>query len=158
MHQWVCWKGIPDPSRPGKIKKIPINPKTGGNAQSNNPSTWTDYDTALAASKQYSGIGLMFANGYFGIDIDGVEQEIKAYKAGDNDNIVAEFIYTLESYAEYSQSGKGIHIICRGTLPEGGRRRGNVEMYQEGRFFIMTGNVAAEYGDILDCTETVKPL
>lgn len=158
LQQWVCWQGIPDPSRPGKIKKIPINPRTGGNAQSNNPSTWTDYDTALAASKQYSGLGLMFANGYFGIDIDGVEQEIKAYKAGDNDNIVAEFIYTLESYAEYSQSGKGIHIICRGTLPEGGRRRGNVEMYQEGRFFIMTGNVAAEYGDILDCTETVKPL
>lgn len=158
LNQWVCWQGIPDPTRPGKIKKVPINAKTGGNAQSNNPDTWTDYETAVNASSKYSGIGLMFANGYFGIDIDGVEQEIKAYKAGDNDNIVAEFIYSLESYAEYSQSGKGIHIICRGTLPEGGRRRGNVEMYQEGRFFIMTGNVAAEYGDIMDCTETIKPL
>ena len=158
LNQWVCWQGIPDPTRLGKIKKVPINAKTGGNAQSNNPDTWTDYETAVKASSKYSGIGLMFANGYFGIDIDGVEQEIKAYKAGDNDNIVAEFIYSLESYAEYSQSGKGIHIICRGTLPDGGRRRGNVEMYQEGRFFIMTGNVAAEYGDIMDCTETVKPL
>lgn len=158
LHQWVCWQGNPDPARPGKLKKVPINPKTGGHAQSNNPATWSDYETAIRAAKDYSGIGFMFANGYFGVDIDDAEDAIKAYKAGDNDNIIAEFVYTLESYAEYSQSGKGLHIICKGTLPEGGRRKGNVEMYSEGRYFIMTGNVAAEYGDIVDCTETIKPL
>lgn len=158
LKQWVCWKGVTDPARPGKIKKVPVNAKTGGNAQSNNPDTWCDYQTALEASKNYSGIGIMFANGYFGIDIDDAESEIQLYKAGDNDNIIAEFIYSLESYAEYSQSGKGIHIICKGVLPEGGRRRGKVEMYQEGRFFIMTGRPAAEYTEIVDCTEAVKPL
>jgi putative DNA primase/helicase len=31
-------------------------------------------------------------------------------------------------------------------------------MYQDGRFFIMTGNMASEYCDIADCTETIKPL
>lgn len=34
LKQWVCWKGITDPARPGKIKKIPVNARTGGNAQS----------------------------------------------------------------------------------------------------------------------------
>lgn len=158
LHQWVCWQGTPDPARPGKLKKVPINPKTGGHAQSNNPDTWSDYQTAVKASGNYSGVGLMFANGYFGVDIDDAEEAIKDYKAGGNDNIIAEFVYTLESYAEYSQSGKGLHIICKGTLPDGGRRKGNVEMYSEGRYFIMTGKQAAEYGDIVDCTETIKPL
>ena len=139
LKQWVCWNGIADPTRPGKIKKIPVNARTGGNAQSNNPDTWCDYDTAVQASCQYSGVGFMFANGYFGIDIDDAEEDIRQFRSGDNDNIVSEFIYSLESYAEYSQSGKGIHIICKGTLPEGGRRKGKVEMYQDGRFFIMTG-------------------
>ena len=158
LKQWVCWKGITDPARPGKIKKIPVNARTGGNAQSNNPETWCDYETAVNASRNYSGIGFMFANGYFGIDIDDAEDEIRRFRSGDNENIIAEFIYSLESYAEYSQSGKGIHIICKGVLPDGGRRKGKVEMYQEGRFFIMTGKPAAEYAGIANCTEAIKPL
>ena len=31
-------------------------------------------------------------------------------------------------------------------------------MYSEGRFFIMTGKPAAEYANIADCTEAIKPL
>ena len=158
LKQWVCWQGITDPAKPEKLKKTPINPYTGGYAQSNNPSTWSNYDTAMRESAKYSGIGCMFANGYFGVDIDDIEGEIKAYQSGDTDNIVAEFIHTLESYAEYSQSGRGLHIICKGSLPEGGRRKGNVEMYQDGRFFIMTGNAASEYLNITECTEAIKPL
>ena len=48
--------------------------------------------------------------------------------------------------------------FVRASFPKGGRRRGNVEMYQTGRYFIMTGNDAAGYADIVDCTETIKPL
>ncbi len=158
LRQWVCWKGVTDSARPGKIKKIPVNARTGGGAQSNNPDTWCDYETALTASVKYSGIGFMFANGYFGVDIDDIRPELEAYQKGDMNNLAAEFIYSLESYAEYSQSGNGLHIICKGSLPEGGRRKGRVEMYSEGRFFIMTGKPAAEYAGIEDCTEAVKLL
>lgn len=158
LNQWVCWKGVTDPARPGKIKKIPVNARTGGGAQSNNPASWCDYETALEASSKYSGIGFMFANGYFGVDIDDIRPELEAYQKGDMNNLAAEFIYSLESYTEFSQSGNGLHIICRGTLPEGGRRKGKVEMYSEGRFFIMTGKPAAEYAGITDCTEAVKLL
>ena len=31
-------------------------------------------------------------------------------------------------------------------------------MYQQGRFFIMTGNHISEYTDISECTETIKSL
>src|SRR5690606_30026741 len=42
-------------------------------------------------------------------------------------------------YAERSVSDTGAHCIARGTLPEGARRRGRVEVYEEGRYFAMTG-------------------
>ena len=158
LRQWVCWQAVPDPARPDHPRKTPINPATGGGAMSNNPDTWTDYETAAREAVHYTGVGFMFANGYFGVDIDNAEEEIADYKEGGVDNIISEFIETLGSYAEYSQSGRGIHIICRGKLPPGGRRKGRVEMYDSGRFFVMTGNAASKYTEIVDGTEKIKPL
>lgn len=158
LHQWVCWQAAPISDKPGKIRKLPINPRTGEAAQSNNPDTWTDFRTAAAASSRFSGLGFMFANGYFGVDIDGIEEDIKSFQQGEPQNIVGEFLHSLASYGEYSVSGKGLHIICKGKLPAGGRRRGNVEMYERGRFFVMTGNRAGSYAELRDCTELIKPL
>ncbi|MDE6834030.1 MAG: hypothetical protein K2J39_07295, partial [Ruminococcus sp.] len=76
------------------------------------------------------------------------------------DNFVTEFVNGLGSYTEISQSGHGLHIICRGKLPEGARRKGKFEMYDRGRYFIMTGN-PLNPDDVLpvkDCTETIKSL
>lgn len=142
LKQWVCWQG----------DKLPKNPYTGGNAMSNNPSTWSDYSTACEAVKKYhfDGVGFMFAPPYFGVDLD---------KCLDNTDFVDEFVEGLRSYNEISKSGNGIHIICKGKLPEGNRRRGQVEMYSEGRYFIMTGNqYNTKYSEIVDCTERVKVL
>lgn len=132
---------------------------TGGLAMSNNPQTWSDYGTAVREAAKYSGIGFMFSgSGFFGVDIDDCRDAVEDYNDGGTDNIVHEFIYGLCSYAELSQSGNGIHIICNGSLPNGARRRGKVEMYDKGRFFIMTGNICSEFADVADCTEAVKPL
>lgn len=160
LQNWICWKAVPKPrpDDPEHIGKIPINPLTGGGAMSNNPDTWTDFETAVKASEQHSGIGFMFGNSpYFGVDIDGIEPDIREFLDG-GDCIVSEFIHALQSYAELSPSGKGIHIICRGELPKGARRRGNVEMYDSGRFFTVTGNNIGGYADVADCTEAIKPL
>lgn len=141
LKQWVCWAGT----------KLPKNPHTGGNAMSNNPSTWGTFDEAIRAVSRYnlSGIGFMFAPPYFGVDLD---------KCIDEVDFVDEFVETLGSYTEYSKSGNGVHIICKGTLPDGARRKGKVEMYSHGRFFIMTGNPYGEIRPIDECTETIKIL
>ena len=81
----------------------------------------------------FDGVGFMFANGYFGVDLDHVLDDV---------DFCDEFVETLQSYTEISKSGGGIHIICKGSLPDGARRRGNVEMYQNGRYFICTGNLS----------------
>jgi len=68
---WVCWRSVHD--KHGKAKKIPIDPKTGDVAKSNDPSTWGRYEEAEAAlvAGDYDGIGFMFAStGVCGIDLD----------------------------------------------------------------------------------------
>lgn len=163
LPNWVCWQAVPDPKAHSGISKVPINPKTGGKAMSNNPATWTDYNTALKASEQYSGLGFMFGgSGYFGVDLDDMPNDLEDFKSGGVNNIVSEFVNTLQSYTELSQSGNGIHIICKGSLPPSGRKHkysyGGFEMYDDGRFFAMTGNYCSEFVEINECTEAVKPL
>ena len=143
LPQWVCWTGA---------DKVPKNPHTGGNAKANDSSTWSTLKEAVEACEKYhfDGVGLEFANGYFGVDLD---------HCLDNVDFCDEFVETLQSYAEISRSGSGIHIICKGTLPDGARRKGNVEMYSSGRYFICTGNLYNQkYSQIRDCTESIKIL
>ena len=71
--QWVCWRMEPDKDG-GKPRKMPINPVTGKGAMSNNPNTWSDYQTAFEAYEKYgyTGIGYMFTkdDGFVGVDVD----------------------------------------------------------------------------------------
>ena len=46
----------------------------------------------------------------------------------------------IKSYTELSQSGTGIHIIAKAKKPGERCRSGNVEIYDNGRYFIMTGH------------------
>ena len=163
LPNWVCWKAEKNERSHSGISKKPINPRTGGYAMSNNPQTWTDFDTACRAAPDYAGIGFMFGgSGYFGVDIDDMPEELEKFRNGNEDNIISEFVNTLQSYTEYSQSKTGIHIICKGKLPKGGRKKvhsfGGFEMYDTGRFFVMTGDYCSEYMDVIDCTESIKPL
>lgn len=160
---WVCWQAYPDPKSHSGISKKPVNPRTGGFAMPNNSDTWSDFETAVRESAKYSGIGFMFSNSpFFGVDLDDMPNDIQDYQNGGADNIISEFVNTLQSYTEFSQSKTGVHIICKGTLPEGRRKAkndsGGFEMYENGRFFVVTGNYCSEYGYINDCTESVKLL
>lgn len=143
LKQWVCWT---------KADKIPKNPYNGRNAKSNDDSTWGTFNEAVEACEKYGfdGVGFEFANGYFGVDLD---------HCIDKSDFCDEFVETLQSYAEISQSGNGLHILCKGSLPDGARKKGDVEMYSSGRYFICTGNLYNEdYKEIKDCTESIKIL
>ena len=129
-----------------KNTKIPINPYDGSAGKSNDPSTWSDFDTAMRALKDVEradGLAFYFANGYVGLDIDHIDSNLEDWRAGDNDpnNLVNKFQdLTDNTYMEVSQSGTGIHAIFKGKIPGKRRRKGNYEMYQTGRFFALTGN------------------
>ena len=144
LDRWVCWRWeakFKKDGTPDEPAKMPINPSTGGRAMSNNPATWGTFQDAVEAADKGKikdidvlGIGFMFnGDGIIGVDIDHCrENEVLTDQARD-------IISTLDSYTEFSQSGNGVHIICYGKLPEGGRRKSCVEMYSTGRYFIVTG-------------------
>jgi putative DNA primase/helicase len=159
--QWICWKLAPDRDGAKKPRKIPVN-TCGGMAAVNDPNTWTNFDLAAEAAGKcgIQGIGYVFAasDDFFGVDLDDCEADIKKYLEGDRGNIISDFVDGLKSYTELSQSGKGIHIICRGVLPGSVCRKGNVEMYEKGRYFITTGVLVGDYKQIAYCTELIKPL
>jgi len=159
LKQWVVWKN--------DGKKIPVNPITLGNAQSNNPTTWGEYADAINAvtSNQADGIGFMFNNDFIGVDLDDCLNEQGKAKPW-----AKEILNSLyPAYMERSTSGKGIHIIFNRTLSLPGKglnvnfkkyglhdQVGGVEMYENGRYFIMTGKVLNQKtSQIIDSNEHV---
>ena len=126
LEQWVC---VFDDS------KVPMRAWELIGASSSDPNTWVDFDFAIQATA-YDWCGFVFAeNGYVGIDIDcGFDTDGFITELG------ADIISMCHSYTEISRSGRGFHILLRGSLPfSGANNRKGVEIYQSKRYFIMTG-------------------
>jgi hypothetical protein len=129
--QWVLWVYE---ERDGKLTKAPYqarNPKR--RASSTDAETWATFEEAIAAVGQGDGIGFVFSaeDPYFGVDLDG---ELDADERG-------VILAALDTYSETSISKNGYHAIGHGKLPEGSRnRRGPIEVYDSGRFFVVTGD------------------
>lgn len=152
LNNWCVWKFE---NRNGKRTKIPFNAATGEFAKSNDKSTWSSYETAVNA-EGVDGIGFFFEPPYLGIDIDDIDDDLHRFKQGDKlDNIVSEFNEAFKSYTEVSPSGNGLHIIVKGKIPGNRRRKGNIEMYDSGRFFTMTGKNIGKYKDVTEVSEQV---
>ncbi len=135
--QWVAWKLL---TRAGKPTKIPINPDMGSFAQVDCPSTWGSFDQARNRQRNDSlaGIGFVFSpmDPFCGLDFD---------KCRDADTQAIEtearaMLGLLDSYAEVSPSGTGMHVIVRAALPGDRNRIGRVEIYDTLRFLTITGH------------------
>jgi primase-polymerase (primpol)-like protein len=147
-EQWVLWRGE---RRGDKVTKIPLNPRDLTPAKVDNPRTWTSYETAIAAldvaleewkadpDQPYlgAGVGYVFTQDdpFFGADFDGCLDPTTGMIADWARVIVDQ----LRTYTEVSQGSTGLHAIGAGTLPPGRRRKGQIELYDSGRFFCMTG-------------------
>lgn len=117
LPQWVGWKLV---QRDGKATKLPVNPKTGDLASSTDPSTWGTIQEALIATEKYGlpGIGFAFSehDSFCGVDLDSCRNP----ETGEVELWAQQHIDRFNSYTETSPSGKGVHIILKGTLPPGG--------------------------------------
>jgi putative DNA primase/helicase len=136
LPQWVAWRLIVKPD--GRTTKVPINVNTGTKASSTDPSTWVSFARALAYYNrgQEDGIGFVFTSGdpYIGFDRDEVDGE----DPFELDDLVDE----MNTYAETSPSGNGIHIIGKGKLPiDTGKHPKGLGIFEHSRFFTMTGDL-----------------
>ncbi|MGA8597939.1 MAG: hypothetical protein WB676_24755 [Bryobacteraceae bacterium] len=133
--QWVLWRKA---EVNGRITKIPISPWSGKAAACDKPQTWSTYQHVRYAMQRFPchGIGFVFtdADPFCGIDLDQCRSV--------NGRIAPEalsLIKRLESYTELSPSATGAHVLVKAKLPGKGRRAANIEMYDSGRYFTITG-------------------
>ena len=140
LEQWICWQ---ETERDGKSTKVPIKPyHTNGtpNASATEPGNWRDLESALAFHEsdrvRTDGIGFVFAPStpIVGVDLDGCRDPT----TGELESWARDIVDRLDSYTEVSPSGCGVHVLVKGDLPPGRNRRGDVEMYDEARFFTVT--------------------
>ena len=144
LKQWVCWKTAN--KKNGKIDKLPIDPKTGKLAKSNDQNTWASFEETveywLAHKGMIAGIGFVFTHedSYCGIDLDYCVTD------GELESWAQRILKKLDTYTEVSPSGAGVHAILKikGELPRS-KRKGHVEFYSSGRFFTVTGNRLEDY-------------
>ncbi|RLF26115.1 MAG: hypothetical protein DRN14_07395 [Thermoplasmata archaeon] len=137
FSHWILWKSVSKGN--GKTTKVPYS-VAGGKAKTDDPATWSSYQNTLSRYKAggFSGIGYVFSQDdpFCGIDLD----HCRSPETGGIETWALEIIKNFNSYTEISPSGTGIHIICKGQLPEGGRKKGNIEIYDRGRYFTVSGN------------------
>jgi primase-polymerase (primpol)-like protein len=112
-------------------------------ASSTDATTWSDYQTAKA-SKHGDGLGFVLnGDGIICIDLDHCVTNVngKIFLSTGAQVIVDSM---ADSYVEISPSGTGLHIWGRANLDKGHRftyMNQSVEIYPNGRFLTMTGNV-----------------
>ena len=148
LPQWVCWRLEERKSRNGEVEltKPPVSPHTGRLAKVSNSKTWGTFEEAHAhflTNPTCRGVGFVFTqeDPYAGVDLD----KCRDPETGHVEGWAQEIIDHLDSWTELSQSGRGFHVIVRGSLPPGARnRKGQVEMYDSDRYFALTGDVSQE--------------
>lgn len=143
LNQWVgwFWKKLGK-----KWTKVPQSLKDHQLASSDNPDTWASFSVTTGRDR----IGFMFSaeDPYCGIDIDSCVDPATGKINRTAQNIIDAF----SSYSEISPSGTGVKIFVKGSLP-GPRRKNpekNIEMYDSGRFFTLTGNRLEDAPNIIE--------
>ena len=157
--RWCLYKII---VRDGKNTKMPIMPN-GKPAKSNDRKTWHSYKDCMDAlcKNQGTGLGFFLGDGYIGIDIDKVSDEIMEYCMNFNAaSMTANFLRGISTYAEISPSKTGLHFIGKGKVPGERKRYKNLEIYDRDRFFTITGNILKDKdrSKIVNINQELLPL
>lgn len=160
QRRWICF-AIRE--RSGKTIKIPISAVEGQNeALASDEATWSDFEHAIeyCSKSNFDGIGFELKDsGMFAIDLDNTPDENgNCMPQQDFQDMVNDFVKTLNSYTEWSVSGNGIHIFCYGNPPEvTGKNKDRIKVYSGERYFIVTGN-KIRATSIKDCSIEAKKI
>lgn len=126
----------------GRLDKFLLNVKTGKFAESDNPETWTDFETACEYAREHGGVALAYAldgkDKIACIDVDGCIDE-----KGNLSEAALDLIEKSKgTYCEKSVSGKGLHFFgtTEGMDFRAFSKDRALEYYQAGHFITMTGD------------------
>ena len=132
LDNWVLW-------RLENGKKKPYSARYDGLASVAKPYQWSDYESARTKLQHtdYNGLGFVFSAGCGLVFID-LDNCIDS--SGEPNGFASEIIELFSSsYIEYSQSGNGLHIVCKGVIPAAYKSE-QIELYSSGRYMAFTGD------------------
>jgi len=155
VEQWHAWKETDDGR---KVPRAPYEHRTHPErfVSAQDPAVWRDFATVQEWCEKLPGYGPAFnirdRDEHSDEDLVLVDyDDARDPETGAVHPTVREHIERAESYADVSTSGTGVHILCRGTLPDGvkaieahlptaeGFPDAEIEVYDSGRFVAMTG-------------------
>jgi hypothetical protein len=137
FRNWVLWRAEWN-AKAERWEKIPVNPLTGGNASSTDPSTWSDFPTVIdAALRLKLGIGFIVTleTGLVFGDLDHCIDPASGRLTPE----AAEIVNLINSYAEISPGGEGLRFIVEAKKPGTLCKRGWIELYDRARLLTITG-------------------
>ena len=123
----------------------------GAAAAVDDPRTWCSYEEAAEALQdrpgKYRGLAFFFTeeDPFFVIDLDSCVRDMRI-----SDEARA-MIERFRTYAELSQSRRGIHIIGQGVKHTERCRKDGVEIYDRRRFLAITGDRVSQTAGVEDC-------
>ena len=112
--RWLKWYYKPDPKKPDK--KPGKHPCVKWAEPESRQANLRDLNHLLGNSTMFDGVQRWIdpAEGFAYIDLD----HVRDAETGAVQPWAAELIESLDTYTEISASGTGLHLVCRGTLPE----------------------------------------
>lgn len=144
--QWLVWRYEAGESPEKKPRKMPYyvsgHVRSGDQGGDRDRERLVVFAVAAAAATRggsggFDGVGFAFlpGDGLIGIDLDAmIDPETGAISPR-----CAAIVAGCASYTEFSPSGKGVHIICRGTGKTFKSNRIGVEVFCGRQFFTFTG-------------------
>lgn len=158
--QWVVWRSVIGQNARGEtiVTKPPFQPRNlQFGANTTDPRTWGTFEEAVACLQSNpsiaEGIGFVFTeeDDFYGVDIDDenkVDPDLRLMR----NELVSKIVGNSKSYAETSPSGRGLHIIAKGSIPMEGRRsqKLQLEVYGSKRYFTITGDVYNGRSEIVE--------
>lgn len=144
-QNWVAVKVFRDKKK-DKLVKLPKDAKTGEAASPNDPSTWSDFDTACKFAHENGCTALGFAldgkDNICCIDID------HCFNAKREMSNIAKAAWNASgnTYREVSVSREGLHIFgkTKGMGLQVFSDAGDMEFYERGKFMTVTGDAFGE--------------
>jgi AAA domain len=170
LDRWLNWKPRCDAAK-GRWDKLPVDGLTDRKIDCTKPGNLKPLAQVLEAQerartcfqemmklsreeRQYVplyGVGFSLAKGLPGLErLKGVDLDHCINGAGRVAQWAQDIVDALRTYTEISPSGTGLRLFVKGDLPEGYKHkvtglgpdgRGVIEVYEEGRFLTITGDV-----------------
>lgn len=157
QNNWVLWN-LEGKTESFKGTKIPYQTKNPYlKASTTDPKTWSSFGDAISMANLHklSGVGYVFTEEQNIVAID-IDNCLINNQVDENAEKLLN-LFSGKTYIEKSVSGNGYHILCKGMIPEG-RKIKTIEVYTQGRYFAITGDLVGNTKDITECQNEINKL